>query len=262
MTKRITRRSLFALFAVFLAGCSAGLHRSLTPLPEETLNQMAAKGLRLGASLYVRIFKQESVLEAWLRQPGDRYVLFRTYKICNYSGVIGPKLKEGDRQSPEGFYLVSAKQMNPNSSYYLSFNMGYPNAYDKSFGRTGSLLMVHGGCKSVGCYAITNEAVKELYALAREAFKEGQKAFAVHAFPFRMTPQNMALNKDHQWVKYWWNLKEGYDLFEASHIPPVAGVKDGRYVFFEENSETLAAFRVSAANGGPAAGEMISAWQK
>ena len=128
----------------------------------------------LGSPLYIRIFKLEAEMEVWMQEPSGVYQLFRTYPICNWSGDVGPKLKEGDRQAPEGFYVVSARQMNPNSKYYLSFNIGYPNAYDRAHGYTGSYLMVHGGCRSQGCYAITDDAIQEFYILARDAFARGQ----------------------------------------------------------------------------------------
>ena len=162
---------------VLLAGCLFTPSKALAPLPEETRTELALKGLALGAPLYIRLFKLEAEMEVWMQGSSGAYQLFRTYPICNWSGDVGPKIKEGDKQAPEGFYVVTASQMNPNSKFYLSFNIGYPNAYDRSRGYTGSALMVHGGCRSQGCYAITDEAIQELYILARDAFAKGQREF-------------------------------------------------------------------------------------
>ena len=106
--------------------------------------------------------------------------------------------------------------MNPNSAHHLSFDTGFPNAYDKARGATGSALMVHGTCSSRGCYAMTNEAIEEIYALAREAFAGGQQAFQFQAFPFRMTAENMVKHRTEAHVAFWNQLKEGSDRFEAT----------------------------------------------
>ena len=123
------------------------------------------------------------------------HALLKTYPICRWSGELGPKIKEGDRQAPEGFYTITPGLMNPNSSYYLAINMGFPNAYDKAHGRTGAFLMIHGDCSSRGCYAMTDEQIAEIYALARESFLGGQRSFQIQAYPFRMTPINMAKHR-------------------------------------------------------------------
>ena len=145
-------------------------------------------------------------------------------------GGLGPKIMEGDLQSPEGFYKVSARQMNPKSQYHLSFNLGFPNAFDKSYNRTGTFLMVHGKCKSVGCFAMTDVLIEEIYALAREAFAGGQKAFEVQSLPFRMTPANMQRFRRHDAYNFWRNLKQGYDAFEATQLPPKIDVCARRYI--------------------------------
>ena len=190
---------------------------------------MSQKKMAQGSPVFMRIFKKEAELEVWIRR-GPEYALFKTYKICNWSGKLGPKLKEGDRQAPEGFYLIKPAQMNPFSKYYLSFNLGFPNAYDASFNRTGTYLMVHGGCRSAGCYAVTNRNIEEIYALARDAFLGGQRAFHVQAFPFRMTQANLAEYRDNQWYSFWKELKVGYDLFNDTHLPPKVRVKNKQYV--------------------------------
>jgi len=179
----------------------------------------------------LRIFKDEDVLEVWKQNHTGKFALLNTYEICKWSGVSGPKIKEGDRQAPEGFYHVTPGLMNPNSSYHLSFNIGYPNTYDRANNRTGSFLMVHGACSSAGCYSMTDEQIEEIYAIAREAFKGGQKAFQVQAFPFRLTPQNMAKHVDSKNFEFWTMLKEGSDFFELTNQTPKVDVCEKRYVF-------------------------------
>lgn len=194
--------------------------------------QLNAKGFELGASIYIRIFKESSELEVWM-QKDETFELFKTYPICYFSGNLGPKLKQGDKQSPEGFYFVPPNMMNPNSRFHLSFNLGYPNKYDRYHGRTGDFLMVHGDCVSIGCYAMTDELIEEIYTLAHAAFQNGQPFFRVHAFPFRMTEENMQRHKDNDWFDFWQNLQEGYDLFESNKKPPNVEVSGGKYVFDE-----------------------------
>mgnify|MGYP001072076039 CR=1 FL=1 len=199
----------------------------------ETLQtDLAAAGFAMGDPVHVRIFKRERRLEVWLRSAATgSYARFRDYDICNYSGALGPKLREGDRQSPEGFYRVSKAQLNPHSRHHLSFNLGFPNAFDRQLGRTGSALMVHGGCSSVGCYAITDAGVDEVYALVEAALERGQDAVDVHAFPFEMTEAALAAEAGHDWLGFWHNLKQGYDLFEADRAPPRVGACNGQYRF-------------------------------
>lgn len=191
---------------------------------------LAKKGLRLGAPVFMRIFKAEKVLEVWVEQD-DRFHLFRTYPICTYSGRLGPKTRQGDNQAPEGFYWVNAARMNPASQFHLSFNLGYPNAYDRRHGRTGNYLMVHGNCVSIGCYAMTDARIEQIYALAEAALRGGQAFFRVHSFPFRMTAKNMSKHANAKHSAFWSNLKEGYDLFEAEKRPPNVEVENRRYVF-------------------------------
>ena len=213
-----------------LGGCGQFSPPYLKPLSAQTQALLAEKGMTEQSPILVRIFKSESELEVWKAKDDGRFYHFKTYPICDWSGKLGPKVNQGDRQAPEGFYLVSAPQMNPKSKYYLSFNLGFPNAYDRSYGRTGADIMVHGDCKSAGCYAMTDGVVEEIYILAREALAGGQPAFQVQAFPFRMTTANMAKHKDDKWYGFWQNLKEGYDYFEISHLPPKVDVCDKRYL--------------------------------
>lgn len=198
-------------------------------IPEATRDLLLKKGMRLNAPIFIRIYKQESELEIWKKKKDGIFHKFKSYPICNWSGKLGPKLKQGDKQAPEGFYRIYNSQMNPNSKYHLSFNLGYPNAYDRSFKRTGANLMVHGGCTSSGCYAMTDALVEEIYALAREAFKGGQPYFEVHAYPFRMTTKNMRKYRYHRWINFWRMIKKGSDEFNFTRIPPIVRVCERRY---------------------------------
>lgn len=184
---------------------------------------LGKKGMKADAPIFVRIFKEESELEIWKLRDDGRYHHFKTYPICTWSGELGPKLQQGDKQAPEGFYTVHKNQMNPNSSFHLAFNLGFPNNFDRAHGRTGSALMVHGKCRSAGCYAMTDALIEEIYALARDQFTGDQEAFHVHAFPFRMTNENLARHKTSKWYSFWTSLKPGYDHFETSRqVPPIA----------------------------------------
>ena len=196
-----------------------------------TLRQMESLNVERAAPILVRIYKQESTLEIWKQDRTGRFVLLNTYPICKYSGKLGPKIAQGDRQAPEGFYDITPDQMNPNSSEYLAFNIGFPNAFDRSLGRTGSFLMVHGGCRSVGCYAMTDPAMEEIYGLVYEAFRGGQEKVQVQAFPFRMTAENLARHVEDPNAPFWEMLKVGSDAFLATGRPPTVAVCNQRYVF-------------------------------
>ena len=196
--------------------------------------ELKKKGFTLGAPLFIRGFKESNDLEVWLKKDSS-YHLFKTYEICTYgSGTIGPKVKQGDGQAPEGFYFVTPRSLNPVSNFHLSFNLGYPNAYDRAHGRTGSALMVHGNCISIGCYAMTNPVIEEIFTLADAAFRNGQPFFRVHLFPFRMTKENLEKHSNSPWFTFWQNLKTGYDWFENhNYRPPNVTVKNKRYIFGE-----------------------------
>lgn len=197
------------------------------PILKKQLNK---KGLSLGAPVFIRIIKKEDALETWMQQA-DTFVLFKTYRICSYSGGLGPKKQEGDMKSPEGFYYVTPKRLNPYSSYHLSFNIGYPNTYDRSHGYTGSYLMVHGNCVSIGCYAMTNSRIEEIYTLIYYAFQKGQAFFRIHIFPFRMDkpiPEKYRKNKNYE---FWKNLREGWQFFETHGCPPNVYVENKQYAF-------------------------------
>ena len=194
--------------------------------------QFDKKRLIYGAPIFIRIFKKSHELELWVKNAG-KFHLFKTYLICDLSGTLGPKVKEGDRQAPEGFYSVAADQLNPRSKHHLSFNLGFPNDYDLAYQRTGSGLMVHGKCNSLGCFAMTNFRIEEIYTIADSALLHGQESFPVHIFPFRMTEDN--LNKHSgRWTPFWNNLKEGYDFFQKFSVPPHISVENCRYTFSHE----------------------------
>jgi murein L,D-transpeptidase YafK len=196
---------------------------------------MGSKGMAQGDPILMRAYKKESELEVWKKGRDGRYALLKTYPICRWSGQLGPKIREGDRQAPEGFYTVTPAQMNPNSSFYLSFDTGYPNAYDRAHGRTGAHLMVHGTCSSSGCFAMTDEAISEVYAIAREAFAGGQRGFQFQSYPFRMTAENLAKHRADPNMAFWRNLKEGSDQFEVLREEPRVSVADMRYNFGPEH---------------------------
>ncbi len=221
--------------AVALGGCNPSdiptSGRAQAPLSEKMLSEIATKNMDKDSPILVRLFKEESEFEVWKKNKDGEFALLKTYPICRWSGDLGPKKKEGDRQAPEGFYTITPGQMNPASSYYLAFNTGFPNAYDRSMGFTGSELMVHGDCSSRGCYAMTDEQIQEIYALGRESFFGGQRAFQLQAFPFRMTALNMAKHRNNPNFAFWKMIKEGYDHFEASKQEPKVAVCEKRYVF-------------------------------
>lgn len=237
---------LFFLFMVFPVQAntisnqvptSERAERSIAKVESSLKQQLASKGLEYGAPIFIRIFKKSAQLELWVEGQDGKFKLFKSYDICTFSGDLGPKLKEGDRQSPEGFYYVTPKRLNPFSRFHLSFNLGYPNTYDRYHGRTGSALMVHGNCVSIGCYAMTDEYINEIYALAVAAFKgknselDGQPFFRVHSFPFKLDQEALEKYKSNQWYGFWQNLKQGYDYFEQHKRPPNVEVKNGKYVF-------------------------------
>lgn len=196
---------------------------------EDLSEQLAAKGISEGAPILIRIFKAESELELWMRS-GNAFVLKATFPICHWTGTLGPKLREGDKQSPEGFYTIGRRQMRHVGRWREAFNLGFPNLHDKRLDRTGSYILVHGGCSSTGCYAMTEPVAKVIHHLAGAALRGRQEHFQVHIFPFRMTDANMAAHADSPWVDFWRDLKAGYDAFEETRLPPRIGVCRQRYV--------------------------------
>jgi len=237
-------RSLFTCVAmtaaVVLAGCNTesavGVNgRHMQPLSERMLADLERRNMAKESPILMRIFKEESELEIWKVDKSGRFALLKAYPICRWSGELGPKMQQGDRQAPEGFYTITPGLMNPNSNYYLAINTGFPNAYDRANDRTGQFLMIHGDCASAGCYAMTDEQIAEIYALAREAFFGGQKSFQIQAYPFRMTPINMAQHRNSPHMAFWRMLKQGYDHFEVTRLEPKVDVCDRHYVFNAES---------------------------
>jgi murein L,D-transpeptidase YafK len=194
-----------------------------TRVQPELAEKISEMGCRIGSPIFIRVFKQERELEVWLEGP-EGFEHFRTYYICEYSGKLGPKIRTGDGQSPEGFYWVEPSQLNPKSDFHLSFDIGYPNLFDRALGRTGNAVMIHGSCYSRGCFAMTDSKIEEIYTLADAALRDGQPYFQVQIYPFRMTEENMERNRSSRWYPFWSNLKEGYDFFERENRPPQVSV--------------------------------------
>src|SRR5208282_3355001 len=240
MTLKSWRKRLFALGLAAAAGALAtgcddaldpGSGRSLRPIANETLALMDKIGTTPSAPVLIRTYKQEAELEIWKMNSDGQYALLKTYPMCRWSGQLGPKTRQGDMQVPEGFYAIAPGQMNPNSNYYLSFNVGYPNAYDRALGRTGGAIMVHGVCSSAGCFSMTDAQIGEIYAIAREAFNGGERAIQMQSFPFRMTAENLAKHRFDPNIAFWKELKNGSDHFEVAKVETAVVVCGRHYVF-------------------------------
>jgi murein L,D-transpeptidase YafK len=236
----VLKRKILAAAAAFavlaLAGCNDESYlprnsRHYVPISNELQALMAEKGMRTHAPILLRAFKKESELEVWKLASSGRYELLKTFPMCRWSGQLGPKVREGDRQVPEGFYAITPQAMNPNSNFYLSFNVGYPNEFDRAHGRNGSLIMVHGDCSSRGCYAMTDKQIADIYALTREAFAGGQRQVQMQSLPFRMTAENLARYRSDPNIAFWKNLKQGSDHFEVTRREPRVNVCGRKYVF-------------------------------
>ncbi|EHS52105.1 ErfK/YbiS/YcfS/YnhG family protein [Rhizobium sp. PDO1-076] len=234
--------ALVLIFAAALAGCNDTLESATydspkvsnkiqQPLPARLVAEIQKKGMDRNAPIMLRIFKEEGVLEVWKAKTNNRFDKVVEYDICAWSGRLGPKVKEGDRQAPEGFYPLTPYHLNPNSKYFLAINTGFPNRFDQANGRSGSNLMIHGACSSSGCYSMTDAQILEIYAFARDAFKGGQQSIQLQAFPFRMTAENMARHRHSQHYDFWKTLKVGYDNFEVTKRPPDVNVCEKKYVF-------------------------------
>src|ERR1700760_3773904 len=203
---RVLGASLSTLARFALVGAGVGLlaacqespgagPRAYQPIPSQTLALMSEKGTTKEAPMLIRTYKKEAEFEIWKQRSDGRYALLKTYPMCRWSGQLGPKVKEGDRQVPEGFYKITPGQMNPNSAYYLSFNVGYPNAYDRAWGHSGGSIMVHGACSSAGCFSMTDQQIAEIYAIARESFAGGQREIQMQSYPFHMNAENFAKHR-------------------------------------------------------------------
>lgn len=227
---RIERQRAAAVGALPLPG---------TPNVAVLQERLRDKGVSLAEPILIRIFKAESELEIW-KQKGDSYVLFATYPICHWSGTIGPKLRDGDRQAPEGFYTVTRSQTRHVGRWPKSLDIGYPNILEQSQARTGSSILIHGGCSSIGCFAMTNPVSDEIHQMTVAAIESGEQIVPVHVFPFRMTDKNMAAQESSPWKAFWTNLKEGYDMFERTKRPATISVCGGRYIFRETRADESA----------------------
>ncbi len=237
------RSSLLAAVVVSVLGLSAcndesALPRSgrhYVPISMATQTAMQEKGMRTHSPILIRAYKQESEVEVWKQTAGGKLELLKTFPTCRWSGQLGPKTREGDRQVPEGFYNITPGAMNPNSNFYLSFNVGYPNTFDRQLGRTGSLIMVHGDCSSMGCFAMTDNQIADIYGLTREAFAGGQKQIQFQSYPFRMSPENLAKYRNDPHMPFWKNLKQGHDHFEVTRNELKVAACNGRYNFGGES---------------------------
>lgn len=236
LTPRTRRRPLgqcAAIVALLIASGASAFAQELAaekPVPPDIYALMTMRGIDPGAPIYIRLFKEESELEVWKALPDGRYVALKTYPVCTWSGSLGPKVAQGDQMAPEGFYGFGPGGLNPASKYHLALNVGYPNALDRALGRTGNFIMVHGRCVSVGCFAMTDDLIEEIYALARDAVMAGEAYVPVHIFPFRMTGANMARHAGHPAFATWRPLKQAYDDFAKTYVPPRVGMCGGRYV--------------------------------
>lgn len=268
LSKRRVRRGVVAALALLTLGC--GSHQAVavsielkdvasdrverqraaaegnlplagTPDLSKLTERLAEKGLKIGSPVLLRAFKSESEFEVWVRRD-EQYVRFATYPVCHWSGTLGPKLHEGDKQTPEGFYTVTKQQMRHVGRWPRSLDLGFPNVLDQVLARNGSHILVHGGCSSVGCFAMTNAVIEEIYSLVEQAVGSGQTFVPVHVFPFRLTEANLEQQKDSPWTSFWTNLKEGYDFVERTKLVPKVSVCDGRYRFqnmaLQEGSDT------------------------
>ena len=223
----LTRRSMISRTSEGLTRVEKVRARVIPRLRDE----LRAAGFVMGDPVYLRVFKEERNLEVWLRPAREvEFRLFRSYPSY-FSGELGPKLAEGDRQAPEGFYQIGVRALNPRSDFHLSLNIGYPNAFDLANERTGSLIMIHGGEASIGCFAMTDPVVEEIYLLVEASLDQGQGAVPMHIFPFRMVANRLQQENESEWRGFWENLREGYDAFEATHLPPAVSVREKRYVF-------------------------------
>jgi murein L,D-transpeptidase YafK len=237
LVRALITSAALAAAGAFLSGCDtdeislATNAKANQPVPPKLIQAMVEKDMDLQSPILVRLFKMEAELEVWKQNRSGQFTLLKTYPICRWSGDLGPKVREGDRQAPEGFYAITPGLMNPTSAYYLSFNTGYPNTYDAALGHTGSQLMVHGDCSSRGCYAMTDEQIAEIYSLGRESFFGGQKSFQFQAYPFRMTPLNMAKHRNNPNMPFWKMIKVGYDHFELTRQEPKVSYCEKKYVF-------------------------------
>lgn len=270
---RLKHIAYILLMATALAGCNDTIdtavdlshvkNKTEQPLPARLIAEMQAKNMPRNSPIMIRVFKEEGKMEIWKARADNRFEKITAYDICAWSGKLGPKVKEGDRQAPEGFYNLTPAHLNPNSKYYLAINTGFPNRYDAANGRSGSNLMIHGACSSSGCYSMTDAQILEIYAFARDAFKGGQSTVQLQAFPFRMTAENMARHRTSENYDFWQMLKVGYDNFEVTKRPPDVNVCGKKYVFNQEMQGTPSAGAACPPmSTPPALSAALSAYEK
>lgn len=208
--------------------------------------RLAGQDLRIGDPVHIRIFKQSRELELYI-QGRNGFELYRTYPVCDMSGSLGPKRFEGDFQAPEGFYTVVPERLHPNSDFHLAFNLGYPNEFDRSMERTGSNIMIHGGCASIGCFAMTDYYMEQIYLLAEAALKNGQRNIGVEIYPFRLTEENLSAHASSRWIEFWKSLKPAHDYFAEHRRPARIETAGGIYrVLVQEPSAGSESIGVSA----------------
>ena len=251
MIRRGLAVGLAVAACVGIAGCddsylAQGPGRAEQPISGATLAEMEKIDTTPSSPTLIRTYKKEAELEIWKMKSNGEYALLKTYPMCRWSGQLGPKRREGDMQVPEGFYSIAPGQMNPNSHYYLAFNVGYPNAYDRAYGRTGGNVMVHGVCSSAGCFSMTDDQVADIYAIARNSFRGGQREIQLQSYPFHMTAGNMAKFRLDPNIEFWKNLKDGSDHFEVTKAEPSVMVCGKHYVF-----DASASGEVSASEACP-----------
>lgn len=222
------------VFMMVLSGCTTlELPYEIRQILNRLNPEFKQNHVKLGDPVFIRIFKEDNILELWMRgEDSNRYTLIKTYPICKWSGSLGPKFREGDHQAPEGFYATNLQNLKPDSQYHLAFNIQFPNAYDRSQGRTGSFIMVHGNCVSEGCYAMTDEIIEEIYVVTERALIAGQNEIPIHIFPFPMTNDRMFMEFTSPHYDFWRNLQEGYEYFETHGTPPKWIAENGRYRFY------------------------------
>lgn len=227
-TKQLVKAFMLSAFVLITAAEAA--KRVSADTRAQLQRELPLLGVSVGNPVLIRTFKKESRLEMWVKPDASkRYILFRTYPICYYSGDLGPKRRTGDKMTPEGFYAIRSRGMNPYSRFHLSMDIGYPNAYDRQHGRTGSLLMIHGACDAVGCFAMNNDQIEQIYYLVEQALKQGADEVPVYAFPFHLTADNLGAHKNHQWYGFWTQLQAGYQLFNRERVPLKVGLANGHY---------------------------------
>ncbi len=215
---------------------SHGVLKSVAAREIELAQEFAGKGLKLGSPVFIRVYKQTSEMELWVQQ-GPRYVLFKTHGICRWSGVLGPKFYEGDRQSPEGLYRITTSDLIVNRRWDRAMNINYPNSFDNLNSRGGSGILIHGGCGSIGCFAIQNENVEDVFGAVRAALKGGQAYVPVLTLPFRFTALAPEKEDTLHMSEFWADLRRADLLFERDKVPPAAWICDGRYYFADRRGD-------------------------